>query len=217
MFDIGKPAWVKGTVVALKPVNPHVMIELEQKGDDGQVQRLTVEGPGLNSFTRAGYGPDFVQVGDVIEACGFGLKEEVLARNAGRAALGSARPVFHGHVLVMPGRPHAALRRLRQARELRSAGRPGSGMGGVREHRPEGSRRVVQQPSLRQFSLATAAGVRRRGQPLDGGSLSAAGSKVPPHSAGCVLRRASGPRAGSRLAPFRPTIGAVTTSKKDAP
>src|SRR5687768_8152301 len=77
MFDIGKPAWVKGTVVELRPVNPHVMIELEQKGDDGQVHRLTVEGPGLNTFTRAGYGPDFLQVGDVIEACGFGFKEEI--------------------------------------------------------------------------------------------------------------------------------------------
>ena len=95
MFDIGKPMWVKGTVVGYEPVSPHIMIALEQKGDDGQVQRLTVEGPGLNSFTRAGNGPDFLKVGDVIEACGFGLKEEILARN-------SARPIFHGHVLVMP-------------------------------------------------------------------------------------------------------------------
>src|SRR5215207_5924938 len=97
MFELGKPMWVKGTVVGYEPVSPHIMIALEQKADDGQVQRLTVEGPGLNSFTRAGNGPDFLKVGDAIEACGFGLKDEILARN-------SARPIFHGHVLVMPDR-----------------------------------------------------------------------------------------------------------------
>lgn len=101
MFDIGKPIWVKGTVVGFEPVNPHVMFALEQKGDDGQVQRWTVEGPGLNSFTRAGHGADFLQIGDVVEVCGFDFKEEVLARNSGPDARRSARAFVHGQVLVM--------------------------------------------------------------------------------------------------------------------
>jgi hypothetical protein len=102
MFDIGKPIWVKGTVVSFERINPHVMFALEQKGDDGQVRRWTVEGPGLNSFTRAGLGADFLQVGDVIEVCGFAVKEEIAARNSGGDARGSARPSIHGNVLVMP-------------------------------------------------------------------------------------------------------------------
>ena len=101
MFDIGRPIWVKGTVVSFQLINPHVMMALEQKGDDGQVQPWTVEGSGLNSFIRAGHGADFVQVGDVIEVCGFAFKEEVLARNPGLDTRGSARPSIHGHVLVM--------------------------------------------------------------------------------------------------------------------
>ena len=98
MFDIGKPIWVKGTVVRFEPINPHVMFALEQTGDDGQVRRWTIEGPGLNTFTRAGLGADFLQVGDVIEVCGFDFKEEVLARNPDRAA---RLPFIHGQLLVM--------------------------------------------------------------------------------------------------------------------
>ena len=101
MFDIGKPIWVKGTVVSFQLINPHVMVALEQKGDDGQVQRWTVEGSGLNTFTRAGHGADFMQVGDVIEVCGFTFKEEILARNSGLDARGAVRPSVHGQMLVM--------------------------------------------------------------------------------------------------------------------
>jgi hypothetical protein len=102
MFDIGRPLWVKGTVVSFQAINPHVMLALEQKVADGQVQRWTVEGPGLNTFTRMGLGSDFLQAGDVIEVCGFAFKEEVRARGSGPDARGSVRPSVHGHVLVMP-------------------------------------------------------------------------------------------------------------------
>jgi hypothetical protein len=100
MFDIGKPIWIKGTVVRFDPINPHVMFTLERKQDDGQVQRWIVEGRGLRSFTRMGLGNDYLQPGEVVEVCGFGLKEEVLARHSGQHALGGARPSLHGHVLV---------------------------------------------------------------------------------------------------------------------
>jgi hypothetical protein len=100
MFDIGKPIWVKGTVIRFDPINPHVMIALEQRTDDGQVQRWTVEGSGLSSFKRAGLGDDFVQPGDVIEVCGFDLKPEVAAQRS--AGDGPSRPSLHGHVVRMP-------------------------------------------------------------------------------------------------------------------
>src|SRR5690606_32328504 len=99
MFDIGKPIWIKGTVVRFDAVNPHVLFTLDRELGDGQVERWTVEGPGLRSFALRGGEP--LQPGEVVEVCGFGLKEEFLARNSGRDALGRARPGFHGNVIVM--------------------------------------------------------------------------------------------------------------------
>ena len=51
MIDVSTPVWVKGTVALYEPVNPHVMIALDERTDDGQVRRWTVEGP---SLTRRG-------------------------------------------------------------------------------------------------------------------------------------------------------------------
>jgi hypothetical protein len=100
MFDLGKPIWIKGTVVRFEPVNPHVVFALEQRTEDGQVQLWTVEGPGLNSFNRMALGDDFLQPGDVIEVCGFTFKAEVAAQRSARD--GSSRPSLHGNVLHMP-------------------------------------------------------------------------------------------------------------------
>jgi hypothetical protein len=100
MFDIGKPIWIKGTVVRFDLINPHVMFTLQQTTDDGRIQQWTVEGSGLNTFTRRGLGADYLQAGDVVEVCGFDFKEDVLAR-ARPAEAGRPRSFLHGHVLVM--------------------------------------------------------------------------------------------------------------------
>ena len=100
MFDIGKPIWVKGTVVRFEPVNPHILLALEQRTEDGQVRRWTVEGSGLNVFNRSGLHADFLQPGDVIEVCGFAWKAEVAAQAPPPGGL--SRPDLTGHVLQMP-------------------------------------------------------------------------------------------------------------------
>jgi hypothetical protein len=104
MFDLGKPIWIKGTVVSFELINPHVLFTLAERQSDGQVRLWKVEGPGLNSFNRRGVGQDFLQPGEEIEVCGFGFKEEVLARNGGHDARGMSRPDFHGNLLVSPDR-----------------------------------------------------------------------------------------------------------------
>jgi hypothetical protein len=71
VIDITTPVWVKGTVVEYRPINPHAMIELEVRGGDGQAQRWTVEGPNPGRLERYHLAKDFLQAGDVIEACGF--------------------------------------------------------------------------------------------------------------------------------------------------
>ena len=102
MFDLGKPIWIEGTIVSFELVNPHVVFTLEERQSDGQVRLWKVEGPGLKSFDRRGLGQDFLQLGEEIEVCGFGFKEEVLARNGGLDARGISRPGLHGHLLVSP-------------------------------------------------------------------------------------------------------------------
>ncbi|HJR70288.1 MAG TPA: DUF6152 family protein [Gammaproteobacteria bacterium] len=100
MFELSTPIWVKGTVVRYTPVNPHALFALEVRGDDGQFQQWTVEGPSLKGLTRSGVPADLLKVGDVIEVCGFPYKEDVLARISATRRV--SQPFVHGHVLVMP-------------------------------------------------------------------------------------------------------------------
>jgi len=98
MIDTSVPVWVRGTVVSYEPISPHAMVGLEERTEDGQVRRWTIEGPfpgrldRILSLNRMGAGEDLLEVGDVIEVCGFYPKGESAA---------SLR-VIHGHVLVMP-------------------------------------------------------------------------------------------------------------------
>ena len=105
-FDTTTPLWVKGTVVRFDLVNPHVRFFVDQAREDGQTQRWAVDGPPSNNLTRMGIGPDFLKAGDVIEVCGFVLREEVEARRTLPQA--SSNPTvlsgrtLSGHLLVMP-------------------------------------------------------------------------------------------------------------------
>jgi hypothetical protein len=101
MFDNTKPIWVKGTVVRVEAMNPHSFFALEGM-DDGDV-RWTVEGPSLPRLERLGLDVDFLQVGDVIEVCGFPPKEESARLYTGGSGPW-AHPVMHGHLLVMPNK-----------------------------------------------------------------------------------------------------------------
>ena len=105
-FDTTKPLWVKGTVVRFDRVNPHVRFFLDQTGEDGQTQRWTVDGPASNNVARMGIGEDFLKAGDVIEVCGFVLKQEAVSQRplppaGSKPDVWSGRP-FSGHLLVMP-------------------------------------------------------------------------------------------------------------------
>jgi hypothetical protein len=92
-FDTTVPLWVKGTVVRFERVNPHVRISLDQ-AESGRTRRWVVDGPPLNNLARMGIVADFLQAGDIIEVCGFPLKEEPASTSSDRA--------LSGHLLVMP-------------------------------------------------------------------------------------------------------------------
>jgi hypothetical protein len=101
MIDISKSIWIKGTVVRYEQVNPHAFIALQERTEDGRIRRWTVEGPILARLNRMGVGKNFLKAGEVIEVCGFPLKENISFRNLSENASGSPRPFVHGHMLVM--------------------------------------------------------------------------------------------------------------------
>src|SRR3954466_3975224 len=80
-FDTTTPVWVKGTVVRFERVNPHSRIFVDAT-EHGRVQQWVVDGPAPNALARMGLGDDFLKAGDIIEVCGFGLKEDAASEGA---------------------------------------------------------------------------------------------------------------------------------------
>lgn len=109
-FDTTTPVWVKGTIVVFERVNPHSLIFLDEKKADGTIQRWAVDGPGPVQLERMSVQKNFLKVGDVIEVCGFTLKDAhasertlpppVSAANAYSTEMKGR--VMNGHLLVMP-------------------------------------------------------------------------------------------------------------------
>ena len=76
-FDTTTAVRVKGTIVLVRWVNPHSIIVLDQTGTDGRVHRWAVEGPTPFTLVRRGIAKDRLKPGDVIEACGYVLKNGI--------------------------------------------------------------------------------------------------------------------------------------------
>jgi hypothetical protein len=62
---------VKGTVLGFTWSNPHPMITLEVKSDDGKVERWQVGGPAINRMEANGWTRTTVKAGDVITGIGY--------------------------------------------------------------------------------------------------------------------------------------------------
>ena len=62
---------VKGTVVEFSWENPHPMITLEVKGEDGKVEKWLVGGPAINRMEANGWTKASVKPGDVLTGIGY--------------------------------------------------------------------------------------------------------------------------------------------------
>ena len=62
---------VKGTVIEFTWANPHPMITLEVKADDGKVEKWLIGGPAINRMEANGWTKDTVKPGDVLTGTGF--------------------------------------------------------------------------------------------------------------------------------------------------
>lgn len=105
---VDTPLWVKGTISRYRPVDPHVMIELEEKLPDGTVRHWVVEGPRMGRLERilkdnGGLAPlEFLKVGDSISTCGFALRREFPPEGSQDWPAEEGRRFVHGQLLVMP-------------------------------------------------------------------------------------------------------------------
>src|SRR5678816_3416080 len=62
---------VKGTVMDFAWENPHPMMTLEVKTDDGKVEKWLVGGPAINRMEANGWTKTTVKTGDVITGTGY--------------------------------------------------------------------------------------------------------------------------------------------------
>ena len=62
---------VKGTVIELAWENPHPMITLEVRSEDGKVERWAVGGPAISRMEANGWSKTTVKPGDVITGIGY--------------------------------------------------------------------------------------------------------------------------------------------------
>ena len=62
---------VKGTVMEFAWENPHPMITLEVRADDGKMEKWLVGGPAINRMEANGWTKTTVRPGDVITGTGY--------------------------------------------------------------------------------------------------------------------------------------------------
>src|SRR5262245_44693468 len=67
----GQLVTVKGTVTEFAWENPHPMITLEVRTDDGKIEKWLVGGPAINRMEANGWTKATVKPGDVITGIGY--------------------------------------------------------------------------------------------------------------------------------------------------
>ena len=85
---------VKGTVTTYTWGNPHVMVGLEVKGDNGQVQKWNVGGPSVDRMARNGWGRETLKPGDVITAIGYQFADGQNILRLEKAVLPDGKEMF---------------------------------------------------------------------------------------------------------------------------
>ena len=70
-IDNSKLVTVKGTVLEFAWENPHPMITLEVRADDGKVEKWSVGGPAITRMEAIGWTKSTVKPGDVITGIGY--------------------------------------------------------------------------------------------------------------------------------------------------
>ena len=81
-FDKDKPVHLTGTVSKIDWSNPHAMVYVDAKGDNGQATSWTVELGGPGALKRRGWATTSVKAGDQVTIDGWRAKDGTHRANA---------------------------------------------------------------------------------------------------------------------------------------
>lgn len=73
-YDVTNTVTIKGVVTQFDWVNPHALIYLDVKGDEGKMEKWIAETNSPNTLSRQGWARDTVKVGDEVTLVGHRVK-----------------------------------------------------------------------------------------------------------------------------------------------
>ncbi len=85
---------VKGTVREFSWANPHPMITLEVRTNDGRIEKWLVGGPAINRMEANGWTKTTVKPGDVITGIGYQFADGQKIVRLERAVLADGKEIF---------------------------------------------------------------------------------------------------------------------------
>jgi hypothetical protein len=85
---------VQGTVTAYTWSNPHVMIALDIRADDGSIERWEVGGPSINQMAANGWDRNTLKAGDIITGIGYRFTDRSRILRLERIVTSDGRELF---------------------------------------------------------------------------------------------------------------------------
>jgi hypothetical protein len=95
-FDAQQPVTLHGTVTKVEWTNPHAWINLDVKGDDGQVVAWRVEAGAPNALLRRGFTKNYLPPGAEIVVQGFKAKDGSNRANGSNVTTPDGKKLFLG-------------------------------------------------------------------------------------------------------------------------
>ena len=92
--DTSRAVTVKGTVTGYEWGNPHVMIGLDVKADDGSTEKWSVGGPSTTRMEANGWDKTTLKPGDMITATGFRFSDGQKILRLDKVLMASGKEMF---------------------------------------------------------------------------------------------------------------------------
>jgi len=92
--DNTRAVTVKGTVTGFEWANPHVMIGLEVKAQDGSIEKWSVGGPSTTRMEGNGWDKNTLKPGDVIAATGYRFLDGQRVLRLDKIVMASGKEMF---------------------------------------------------------------------------------------------------------------------------
>jgi len=92
--DTSRAVTVKGTVTGYDWGNPHVMIGLDVKTDDGSIEKWSVGGPSTTRMETNGWDKATLKPGDAITATGYRFSDGQKILRLDKIVMASGKEMF---------------------------------------------------------------------------------------------------------------------------